>query len=474
MQSSSEAQVSVNQFYTNSESLAQHTVAYTDDDENALMLKKLNATEIREFFEIDETIEWIKRQSLTRLALQFPDSFLPYSALVSNLLEEATEVKTFILADTSYKSCCVDQVAAAHANCDSIVHYGEACLSNIDSSMNIRFVLGRIPCDENRVISLISKELKEATTDYVILSETHYDHCLEDIAKLLRVDTTSNVTVMHTILSDEELDEHHMKVLGRNVPNSFLDLESYSAIFIGSPSSSFLALWLLTYPQCNGLAVYNPQNDTYDEPRPSSLKLLRKRLFLIEKFKDASTIGIVVNCVGLRKDQDAINRLMQLAKGVGKRAYILTVGKINVPKLANFAAEVDAYVLLSCPFGVVLDTSEFYRPIVSMFEAEVAFNPNCNWSAYKGWTAEFETFLKDEIGERDPEETDVSLITGTIRNVNVSSTTGSQDVVLHSAGDNFKQRTWRGLDDSMQTDESTAIQDGRRGIASSYVNEKTL
>lgn len=50
--------------------------------------------------------------------------------------------------------------------------------------------------------------------------------------------------------------------------------------------------------------------------------------------------------------------------------------QVNVAKLANFSADVDTFVLLSCPFGVLLDTSSFDKPVVSLFEAEIALNEN--------------------------------------------------------------------------------------------------
>ena len=51
--------------------------------------------------------------------------------------------------------------------------------------------------------------------------------------------------------------------------------------------------------------------------------------------------------------------------------YIFAVGKINVPKLANFA-EVDMFVLVACPENSMIDSKEFYKPIVTPFELEIA------------------------------------------------------------------------------------------------------
>jgi diphthamide biosynthesis protein 2 len=38
-------------------------------------------------------------------------------------------VEVFILGDTSYGECCVDEVNAEHNAADVVVHYGRSCLS---------------------------------------------------------------------------------------------------------------------------------------------------------------------------------------------------------------------------------------------------------------------------------------------------------------------------------------------------------
>ena len=40
-------------------------------------------------------------------------------------------------------------------------------------------------------------------------------------------------------------------------------------------------------------------------------------------------------------------RLKSVIKAAGKRSYTFAVGKINVPKLANFA-DIDAFVVVAC------------------------------------------------------------------------------------------------------------------------------
>lgn len=123
-------------------------------------------------------------------------------------------------------------------------------------------------------------------------------------------------------------------------------------------------------------------------------RLLRKRLFLIEKLRDANVVGLVVGTLEIKGYVEAIQRVRQLCKAASKKLYVLSIGKLNEAKLSNFASDINAFIMLSCPFGIVLDSKDYYKPIVSMFEAEVALNSSKDWFADNGWKAEFKDFVK--------------------------------------------------------------------------------
>jgi diphthamide biosynthesis protein 2 len=59
-------------------------------------------------------------------------------------------------------------------------------------------------------------------------------------------------------------------------------------------------------------------------------------MHLIERVKDAKTLGIVVGTLGVSNYLGAVDRLKELAKQRGKKLYIIAVGKPSVTKLANF------------------------------------------------------------------------------------------------------------------------------------------
>lgn len=62
----------------------------------------------------------------------------------------------------------------------------------------------------------------------------------------------------------------------------------------------------------------------------------RRRRYLIEKCKDAKVVGILVCKLSGEQTKEIISRLKQVCKASQKKSYIVSVGKPNVAKLANF------------------------------------------------------------------------------------------------------------------------------------------
>lgn len=80
-------------------------------------------------FTISSTAAFIDSHRARRVALQFPDDCLAHAVAVAEALERRCGCRCFVLADTSYGSCCVDEVAAQHVDADVLVHFGESCAS---------------------------------------------------------------------------------------------------------------------------------------------------------------------------------------------------------------------------------------------------------------------------------------------------------------------------------------------------------
>ncbi|KAJ3217665.1 Diphthamide biosynthesis protein 2 [Dinochytrium kinnereticum] len=90
--------------------------------------------EMRTACEVERTAEVIREGGFSKVALQFPDELLHLSAAVVSQLTHLCKGFSldplplfFVLADTTYGSCCVDEIAADHVNADLIIHYGHSC-----------------------------------------------------------------------------------------------------------------------------------------------------------------------------------------------------------------------------------------------------------------------------------------------------------------------------------------------------------
>jgi diphthamide biosynthesis protein 2 len=154
-------------------------------------------------------------------------------------------------------------------------------------------------------------------------------------------------------------------------------LSEYSMFYIGGES---LTLNSLIYNfQSSQFFSYNPFTKEGRRENVNVNKLLMKRYFMVEKAKDAKIVGILIGTLGVANYSDMLNRLKVLTKKAGKKSYVFIVGKINVPKLANFM-EIDVFVLIACAENTLLDSSEFYKPVITPYEMELACNTEREWT----------------------------------------------------------------------------------------------
>ncbi|KAE9551624.1 hypothetical protein FO519_005152 [Halicephalobus sp. NKZ332] len=428
--------------------------------------------EFADFFEIPRIVSWIKENNFQRVALQLPDAFLTYALPLASRIERESGSKIYVLADTSYRSCCIDAVAAEHATCDSLVHFGEACLSSPSEAIPVLYIYGKLDVDWADFESHLREKFdSEDQSGFVVLYEPGYDNVADrilDSSKKILVERDVQIVRLANLSSKNAS-------LGRELPECWSEASS-NLIFIGSHDSALLPIWLMTHTRFMKVYNYAPDEKNLSVLEPASFKQLRRRLFLIEKLRDANVVGLVVGTLGVGGIKEAISRIRKLCKEASKKLYVLSIGKVNEPKLSNFANDIDCFILLSCPFGIILDTNEFFKPIVSLFEAEIALNPGKEWFAGGGWTAEFGNFVKDEIGKQDIDKVDISLISGKIRTAQVDdhekNAESNKQLLEYSAGNYFANRTWKGLDNSY-VEEDLSLNEGLKGIAMEYKSEPT-
>lgn len=220
---------------------------------------------------------------------------------------------------------------------------------------------------------------------------------------------------------------------------------------------------------------------------PLETNWMRRRNFFIEKCKDAQSIGIVVGTLATAGYLNAVDRIKMLARNRGTRTYLLSIGKINPAKLANFM-DIDCFVFVGCPENNIYTSRDFYRPLLSVFEAELALNPAWYDQYTNVYSVDFSEVLQNGKHHRVVEngttnghkEFDISLVTGKVRSLRciddgaTNESHGTQmerktnQLMQTNSSSTFQNHSWTGLSMDLGSNEPAKITKGRSGIAIQY------
>ena len=400
-------------------------------------------------YECERTLQEVEKHGYRRVALQFPDGQLKDAPRVCQWLMAQSRIRQqqqqqqgqdndesapptvplfFVIGDTSYGSCCVDEVAAQHLNADLVVHYGHACLSPI-SRLPVLYVFGRrsFPQPLHEVATCIASTLKARhnETRAFLFFDLAYEAIIPSLGALVneqlsgsgihlyvaRLPLAASTPLLPTSLQSQTeallleqrdeatAEEGHKRVifaggLELEVEKEGEDEEAAAAaatvaatqavvIYFGrTEGNKQLANIMLRFNACTCLS-YDPTTPPSIPPsspqpllQPQSLSTnqeLKRRYYLVQRARDASVFGIVVGTLGVGRYMGVVSAVRRLISQANKKSYTLLVGKLNPSKLANFA-EIDAFVLVACPETSLLEEGgrEYHAPVVTPLELEMA------------------------------------------------------------------------------------------------------
>ncbi|KAF5319467.1 hypothetical protein D9619_008779 [Psilocybe cf. subviscida] len=496
-----------------------------------------------DFYEIERTATELARGGYQRIALQFPDELLHDSVPIFRRLKQriaeivqsentpTTDVtadagssstikghpEIYVLADTSYGRCCVDEVAAQHVNADALVHYGHACMT-LTSRLPVLYVFGQ---------KLFPASVQTCTTELVRLYTEGPAASSDDSPKAVLLKHDVGFTYMADILLQsirEELikngpqGENLVAVLYDRVetsprsPNPESDASAegdvqlkHTAIFYIGGESLGLTNLLMTN---SGREVYTFDPRTGRAVLASAVtnRLLMRRYATVQKARDADVFGILVGTLGVASYLPLISHIRKLLARRRKKSYTISVGKLNPAKLANFL-EVECFVLIACPENsLVQGEKDFLRPIVTPYELEVAMQAEQSWTGK--YVLDFGRLLADantsnedaedveNSDNSDPDQPVFSLTTGKYRHAKQYGSANAADnettrtlvggvsaLVLRNqddqiarmdsaAGQFLQQRTYQGLDMRLGEDSPSVLEQGRSGIARGYQDDR--
>ncbi|GJJ16225.1 hypothetical protein Clacol_010521 [Clathrus columnatus] len=534
-------------FFSSGKDAIQRTIDINPDDIADILIPETPEDFLlfEKIYDVKWTAEEIIVGKYNQIALQFPDELLCVSVPIFQCLKKRLPSETSLYVSSGHFirevgvyvrayvmdifhisscSCCVDEVTAQHVNADLIVHYGYSCLST-PSRLPVLFVFPKAQIDiKTTVDSLLDTLLQQDVPSHVILiPDVSYAHVSDTLYNELQSShrLPPNVTVIFNLIprraspvrqndtlsvpnnstTQSQLPSHRRYTLPDNVP-----LSSCIILYVGKESLGLTNL--MTHPN-NTIISYNPSSrigssDSAKIESVRSNKLLMRRYAIVQKARDADIFGILVGTLGVASYLPLISHLRDLIRRRKKKFYTLTVGKLSPAKLANFA-DIECFVMVACENSVV-ESNEFYRPIITPFELYLALSGEPIWPGncildFEQLTPTSELGEQNtaDDGEKDPDRPMFSLATGKYRYVKryemdhfkeSESTAGqvgfssesSSDLIYGTPillwlislvmwelrADFLRQKTFKGLETRLGQDAPSVLKQGRSGIAKDY------
>ncbi|KAI9638236.1 peptidyl-diphthamide biosynthesis [Dioszegia hungarica] len=408
---------------------------------------------VEEAFEVEDTVRRITEGGYKTIGLQFPDELLPSSVPVFRAIQrgiQGSSAQAYVLADSTYGSCCPDVLSCLHLPADYLVHYGHACLTPTDA-LPVHYVFQRQSLDVEEALNAFraaSEADRSERKGTVVVWDVGYDWKAEDIVQrfsaALPPDSASFATIRRPASKSSQTGSSDPAArAGQPADTSTAPLRS-----VEPPPGMTMSECMIWYIGEEGRGLMNIQMQNADaaiylytpwtssaRPLHTTSRALQRRLLSIHSAVTSSIFGLVVHSVGLSSAQPLLAELRALLRQHRKKSYTLTVGRLNPAKLANFET-VECFVLVGCREGGLVDSKEFLRPIITPWELILALQgPEHRWEPGR-WTLDMSKVLEEakaarsemsqnggangEEGEEEEDETDnlapvFSIVDGTYK-----------------------------------------------------------
>jgi 2-(3-amino-3-carboxypropyl)histidine synthase len=302
-----------------------------------------------------DLIERLKKRGVQQVALQFPEGLKRRSTGIAAALRDAGFVVT-LSGDPCYGAC--DLALDTLKTADVLVHFGHA---PIDERPQVIFEPWNVSFD----VSILENALP-------LLKGTA-------IGLVTTVQHTRQIPAMQAFLKTKNITplvaegSRRTPICGQVLGCSFTAARVNGAeeiLFVGTGLFHPTGIAIATHARVIAL---DPLTGTAQEV--SGDTLMRRRFAVIEKARDAGSIGIIVST---KSGQQRIELAQRLAR-LSKNATIITMREVNPDELLNLGFE--CYVNTACPRLAYDDQVRFPVPVLSPQEFEILCGTR-TWEEY--------------------------------------------------------------------------------------------
>ncbi|MBN2067927.1 MAG: diphthamide biosynthesis enzyme Dph2 [Candidatus Diapherotrites archaeon] len=328
--------------------------------------------------DMKSAIATVKSKRAKKVAVQIPEGLKTKLTEIVKEVEEKTGAAVFSFVEPCFGACDLGDAWAKELGAELLLHFGH---TQILGQSKIPTVY--LPLEYNlegkkleTALKKLDELLRAGKMKKVALCTTiQYLPCLQELKKALGKKGFS-------VLIGKGKGAEAGQVLGCN----------YSAVKSVAGKADAVAFFGdgLFHPLgisfCCKKPVFllNPIEGRAEQLKEQRDLLLRKRIAMVEKVKQAKTVGIWVST---KRGQQRAKLAMELKKkfeGRGKAAFIFASGLLNPEYLLG--VQVEAIVSTACPRIALDDSSSFKQAIVNPNEALIALGER-----------KFEEFEFDEL-----------------------------------------------------------------------------
>ena len=311
-------------------------------------------------FEKEKLISELKERKPKKVLVQLAEGIKQNAPEISEWIEQSLPgVECIFSGETCWGACSVAVQEAQALGVDLIVHFGHAQFIPVDFPilyMEVQDVLDLKPLLNKSLDSL--KNYNKIGLSYSI--QHRYD--IENIKKFYE---SQGKTVTLSKKAGTNAYEGHItgcEYRGLRAIQDSVDC----FVIIGNQFHSMGAVLAVRKP----VILIDVYNDDVRSMAGLREKILKQRLFSIEKLKEAKNVGIIVEIKPGQKFGNPI-KLLEKLRNAGKTAIVITMSELTPDKLMNFY-NIDVFVELACPRIALDDFAKYPKPILTMREALVA------------------------------------------------------------------------------------------------------
>jgi diphthamide biosynthesis protein 2 len=267
---------------------------------------------------------------------------------------------------------------------DVVVHYGRSCLSP-PSRLPVVYVFTERPLDLDPVVATFKETYPDKEAKVILMADIPYSHHIPTLYKRLH---DGGYTHLH---ATEIVHNPSSPLPNRTIPSSASEkdeeaLRDYALFHISDPPTSLL---LTLSSRVASIHIYPTSLTSSAVPPTASLastaQTLRRRYALLTSLSTTPIFGILINTLSVKNYMHILSHVQRQISAAGKKYYTFVVGKVNAAKVANFS-EVGGWVVIGCWESSLIESREFWRPMITPWELSVALMPD----EVRVWTGAWE------------------------------------------------------------------------------------